>query len=80
MRSGAPWLPAKAPNCQLQSPGIFHQSRTLEVGLGPGEPEPGAEGGLAEGGECGVGVGTGTWGKMTLECRGEEERSEHFLL
>ena len=39
-----------------------------------------AEAGLAEGGECGVGVGTGTWGKMTLECGGEEERSEHFLL
>ena len=36
MRSGAPWLPAKAPNCQLQSRGICHQSRTLGVGLGPG--------------------------------------------
>lgn len=38
-----------------------------------------AEGGLAGGLNCGVGVGIGTWGKMTLECRGEE-RSEHFLL
>lgn len=39
-----------------------------------------AEGGLAGGGKCGLGVGIGTWGKTTLECGGEEERPEHFLL
>ena len=54
-----PGCQPRAPNCQLQSSGIWHQSRTLEVGLEPGEPEAMcqlAEGGLGWGASGGRGV------------------------